>query len=686
MDYGDGSGVQTLSLNPDKSFSLSHTYASAAGSPYTVTVTVNDGIGNGQDTALVTVNNMAPQVNAGPDAAITEGDTFAQSGSFTDPGADSWTATVDYGDGSGTQPLALAGKTFSLSHPYTSAAGSPYTVTVTVNDGTGNGQDTALVTVNNAPPLVSIVNPVGGSTVSGTVGVTMDASAAGSFTVEVRIDAGPWQVATWNFGTGQFNWAWNTTGVADGGHTIDARATDSFAQTTNAAPVTVTVDNVAASAPVANAGLDQTVADADGTGSETVTLDGTASSDADGTIASYGWTEGATPLGSGATLPVSLTVGGHTITLTVTDNDGATATDTVVITVQANQPPTANAGPDQTVADTGGDGSESVTLDGSGSSDSDGTITSYVWREGATQIATGVGPTASLAVGVHTVTLEVTDNGGATATDTVVITVEAPNQPPTANAGPDQTVADADGTGSETVTLDGTASSDADGTIASYDWTEGATPLGSGATLPVSLTVDVHTITLTVTDNDGATGSDTVIVTVLAMSGGTGGITGTVTDTSGKGLNRADVQTDTGQSAKTTKKGTYTLTDVPAGGVTVTASKSGYVSQQQAVTVTDGNSTTADFALAEDAGVGGTGSIKGTVKDSSGSKVLSALVEIQAQAISTTTNKGGKYNLNAPVGTHTLTASKNGCTAEVTGVNVVDGDTLTVDVILPCLP
>ena len=92
-----------------------------------------------------------------------------------------------------------------------------------------------------------------------------------------------------------------------------------------------------------------------------------------------------------------------------------------------NQDPVANAGADQSVTDTDDNGSETITLDGSGSSDSDGTITSYVWTEGGSQIATGVAPNVSLSVGTHTITLTVTDNEGATGTDDVVVTVTAPS-------------------------------------------------------------------------------------------------------------------------------------------------------------------------------------------------------------------------------------------------------------------
>jgi hypothetical protein len=96
------------------------------------------------------VNNVAPVVDAGPDDTVYEGETFMGSGSFTDPGADTWTATVDYGDGSGMQPLSLSGKTFTLSHVYTEDGVYTVTVNVTDDDG-GTGTDTLQVTVNDVP-------------------------------------------------------------------------------------------------------------------------------------------------------------------------------------------------------------------------------------------------------------------------------------------------------------------------------------------------------------------------------------------------------------------------------------------------------------------------------------------------------------------------------------------------------
>ena len=96
----------------------------------------------------------------------------------------------------------------------------------------------------------------------------------------------------------------------------------------------------------------------------------------------------------------------------------------IVVGSAANEPPVANAGPDQTVTDGDNSGAEMVTLDGSASSDPDGTVASWTWFDGASQIATGMTPTVSFAVGTHTVRLDVTDNDGATDSDEVVITVE----------------------------------------------------------------------------------------------------------------------------------------------------------------------------------------------------------------------------------------------------------------------
>lgn len=92
--------------------------------------------------------------------------------------------------------------------------------------------------------------------------------------------------------------------------------------------------------------------------------------------------------------------------------------------------------------------------------------------------------------------------------------VPVPNVPPTAHAGDDQTVTDTDNSGSETVILDASGSFDPDGTIDRYVWTENGMEIATGVNPQVDLAVGTHIITLTVTDDDGATDNDEIRVII----------------------------------------------------------------------------------------------------------------------------------------------------------------------------
>lgn len=97
------------------------------------------------------VLNTPPSINALTSASINKGDTYSTTGSFTDADSTSWTATVDYGDGSGVQPLSLSSMNFALQHVY-SATGT-YTATVAIMDNQGvTATATANVTVGLLPP------------------------------------------------------------------------------------------------------------------------------------------------------------------------------------------------------------------------------------------------------------------------------------------------------------------------------------------------------------------------------------------------------------------------------------------------------------------------------------------------------------------------------------------------------
>ena len=153
-----------------------------------------------------------------------------------------------------------------------------------------------------------------------------------------------------------------------------------------------------------------------------VSFSGAGSTDTDGTIAGYSWNYGDnTAAGTGATPSHTYAAGGtYTVTLTVTDDDGATDTTTRQVTVSSvNLTPTAVIG-NPTINEL------AVTLNGADSTDPDGAITGYSWNYGD-NTATGTGVTTNhtyAAGGTYTVTLTVTDDEGATDSATRQVTVD----------------------------------------------------------------------------------------------------------------------------------------------------------------------------------------------------------------------------------------------------------------------
>jgi hypothetical protein len=165
VNYGDGSGTQPLALNADKTFLLDHLYAPGA---YDLTVAVSDDAGaTGTLVIHVVVNNLAPTVNLPSSLSFAFTRTLDASGSFTDPGSGStetYSATVNYGDGTGAQSLVLAGGSFALHHTYAEAG--TYTVAVTVSDSNG-GSTTATMVVGVGGYSYEWLDPVGTSFVVG---------------------------------------------------------------------------------------------------------------------------------------------------------------------------------------------------------------------------------------------------------------------------------------------------------------------------------------------------------------------------------------------------------------------------------------------------------------------------------------------------------------------------------------
>jgi subtilase family serine protease len=154
-----------------------------------------------------------------------------------------------------------------------------------------------------------------------------------------------------------------------------------------------------------------------------ITFDGSASTDPDGSIASYVWTWGdGSPDGTGVSATHAFTSAGtYSVTLTVTDQGGATASASTTATIW-NRPPTADAGGPYS-----GEAGTSLIVSAAGSTDADGNIASYRWSWGDGSADTTVtSATAShvyQAAGDYTISLVVTDDQGDTSVSTTRATI-----------------------------------------------------------------------------------------------------------------------------------------------------------------------------------------------------------------------------------------------------------------------
>ncbi len=205
--------------------------------------------------------------------------------------------------------------------------------------------------------------------------------------------------------------------------------------------------------------------------------------------------------------------------ITQFSNNSASVSNNLALLWQvANVPPTANAGPNQVVQLQ----SQNVVLNGSNSRDADNVIVDYLWTQlSGTSVTINNANTAIANIDTPTsaetlrFNLTVTDGDGLSASDTVDIRI---NAPPNSNAGTPQTVGR-----NSFVTLNGSASSDSDGSISTYSWAQTAgtsvtlsnTAIAS-PTFTASGTAEDLRFELTVTDSDGV--SDTAMVTITVSA------------------------------------------------------------------------------------------------------------------------------------------------------------------------
>ncbi len=359
----------------------------------------------------------------------------------------------------------------------------------------------------NQAPVADIGGPY-----AGTQDMSINFDASGSSDGDGSIAA-----YAWDFGDGS-----TASGVrvahaysATGSFNVTLIVTDDKGDTTTAmTTVTIGAGN---QAPVAEA-----MGPYAGLVGQSVSFDASGSSDADGQIVSYDWSFGDGASGTGVKPTHSYAAKGtYNVTLTVTDDKNAVDSDVASVSIeQPNQAPIAD--PSGPYIGTAGD---ALSFDGSGSSDADGSISSYVWDFGDNSTGTGANPSHTYdRSGSYNVTLRVTDNGGLSGTGITTATIgDIANEPPVANAGGPYM-----GTANMAISFNANASNDPDGTIASYVWDFGDGSSGTGVAVSHAYAAEgTYNVTLKVTDNDGIMDSATVTVVI-----GTGNISPTA-DASG---------------------------------------------------------------------------------------------------------------------------------------------------------
>jgi len=351
---------------------------------YVVQLIVNDGAVNSAP-AMVTVTttpgNTPPVANAGPDQTVQAGATVTLNGSGSSD-ADGNPLTYQW-----SFVGIPTGSTAKLSNPtavmptFVADVAGQYVVKLIVNDGKAmSPQDTVTVTTTggNTAPVANA-----GPDQSVQAGAVVTLNGSGSTDADQNPLTYDWSfvsVPTGSAAALSNPTAAKPTFIADkaGVYVIQLIVNDG---TVNSTPDTVTITAATGNtAPVANAGPDQTVAV-----NASVILDGSASHDADRNALTYHWALTSKPTGSAAVLSNAATAmpsftadvpGQYIAQLVVNDGTVNSAPDTVVITAGAagNTAPVADAGHDQIVAL-----GTTVVLDGTGSRDADGNPLTWKW-------------------------------------------------------------------------------------------------------------------------------------------------------------------------------------------------------------------------------------------------------------------------------------------------------------------
>lgn len=470
----------------------------------TATVTDLDDNTVSQTVQITVVENVAPTINifspyqgqSGIEGALMHASAtaFDQEEGALDH-AITWSSSID--------GLVAIGATAELN---LSLGDHVLTATVTDSFGKSTSQTVPVTIIFNNPPVVTIFNPVSGSSSLEGVSTTLAASA-------IDYEDGGLASINWqsdlqgDLGTGIDLNVNLTVGV----HTITASVTDTLGKT---GIHVVSYEVIFNNPPVLN------IASPVNGGSiiegESTLLTASAVDIETGDISPLvNWSSDLQgPLGTGSSLTVNLNVGNHVITALVADAQGKTSVQTVSMTVVFNNPPvlTISSPVDNSTSIEG----TTINLVAAVVDTEDGDLSINTRWSSDVQGYLGMGSNlpVSLQVGVHNITATVTDSHGKTTTQTIVSTVLF-NNPPVLTLAPG--IDDGSSEDGLAVQLSATAldieSGDLGGVIAWSSDISGS--LGVGSNLSVMLPIGVHTLTAMVMDTHGKSHTLTAQHTVV---------------------------------------------------------------------------------------------------------------------------------------------------------------------------
>lgn len=505
---------------------------------HTVMLVVTDSTGlvDTDDAAVVVTGagqiNEAPIAEANGPYTARKGLPIAFSSQGTrDPDGLVVSYKWDFGDGTVSTDTTAS----SPVHVY-NATGS-YAVSLVVRDNLGAAavDATAVTVLEGIPPVAHSGGPY-----NGTVNNDVTFSSALSVDVDGTINS-----YTWNFGDHTATATGQTVAhayAAPGSYTVKLTVTDNHGYSdshTSTVTITGLAENVL---PVAKANGPYR-----GSVNIPTTFSSAGSNDPDGVIASYAWNFGDNSTAAGAVATHAYAAEGvYQLVLTVVDDRGGAHSDITFVTVGAspqNLPPVAEANGSYS-----GAAGSPISFTATGSVDSDGTIVSYLWTFGDGASANGADVTHTYAnAGAYITRLTVIDNQGATGHDSAAVTINGPD-----NANPiAETNGPYSGAVNSPISFSSVGSADPDGTIASHAWT-----FGDGATANTAHPIHTYTsegtfeVILTVTDNIGATATDTTQATVAAAGntpptanpgGPYSGVVGSVISVTGSGTDDGSI-------------------------------------------------------------------------------------------------------------------------------------------------